>query len=350
MRIQANSFSIAEIRDMYDRGDLVINNMYQRHSGIWPTNAKSYFIDSILTSYPFPKIYIQEVLDRKTKKIRREIVDGQQRVTTIISFLKNEFRLTATSKLYNGMYYSDLSEQLQIDFLSYSVPIDMVLAADRAEILEMFRRMNSYTVPLNPAEKRHSQFMGEFKWFVNELADQYSPMLVEFGVVTQKQALRMGDAEILTELCQLLIKGIVNKQETALRNLYKEFDETFVELADIKSMIVRILDFIRESLGDSSNSFLFKGYVFYSLFAALAHNRFAVPSLAQQIEGASIGAFWLDAAKAKNGLLTLASAHEGQDTDGQFKYYVEACLSTTHRVAQRRTRAKWLLKALNDEL
>ena len=87
MRIQATAFTIAEIKGMFERTELVVNKTYQRNPGIWPNNAKSYFIDTILTEFSFPKVYFFENYDRALKKIRREIVDGQQRLTTIIAFI-----------------------------------------------------------------------------------------------------------------------------------------------------------------------------------------------------------------------------------------------------------------------
>lgn len=54
MRIQNSSFTIADIRDFLERTELTINTDYQRHPNIWPQNAKSYFIDTILNGYPFP--------------------------------------------------------------------------------------------------------------------------------------------------------------------------------------------------------------------------------------------------------------------------------------------------------
>ena len=110
MRIQPTAFTIAEIKGMFERRELVVNNTYQRNSGIWPTNAKSYFIDTILTEYSFPKVYFYENYDRSLKKIRREIVDGQQRLTTIVSFINDEFALTKTSQLYQRKRFSDLDD------------------------------------------------------------------------------------------------------------------------------------------------------------------------------------------------------------------------------------------------
>jgi hypothetical protein len=80
--------------------------------------------------------------------------------------------------------------------------------------------MNAFTVPLNPAEKRHSQFHGEFKWYVNDLADEFSPMFNEFGILTQKQIVRMSDAELITDFTDLVDRGIQNRQPAFFRQLY----------------------------------------------------------------------------------------------------------------------------------
>jgi hypothetical protein len=224
----------------------------------------------------------------------------------------------------------------------------MILAAERSEILEMFRRMNSYTQPLNQAEKRHSEFLGEFKWFVNELSDEYSPMLLSFGVVTQKQVVRMADTELLTVICQLVISGIVDKSEAALKRLYRENDESFALNAECDQKVHETLNFIRENLGEYAGSFLFKSYVVYSLCAALMYCRWGSPQIDNVV--ASPGVFWVSARHAKDNLLTLAAAHEGQDINGPFGEYVAACLSTTHRIRQRQARAKWLFRALTNTM
>src|SRR3546814_5571842 len=73
---------------------------------------------------------------------------------------------------YAGKRFSDLDEEIQNQFVSYTVSVDVIRNATRAEILQMFRRMNAYTLPLNEPEKRHSSFQGAFKWFINHLADE----------------------------------------------------------------------------------------------------------------------------------------------------------------------------------
>ncbi|MGH6894577.1 MAG: DUF262 domain-containing protein, partial [Dongiaceae bacterium] len=98
MRVEEGKYSIAELVDWYRRRELVVNTEYQRGGGLWPAPAKSYFIDTILKEFPFPKVYFHERVDKETKRPRREIVDGQQRISTIVDFVDGKFALGSNAR------------------------------------------------------------------------------------------------------------------------------------------------------------------------------------------------------------------------------------------------------------
>lgn len=108
MNLDSSTNSVADLREMFARKDLVVNKSYQRGAGLWPASARSYFIDTMLMDCPFPKLYFSETLDRATRKVVREIVDGQQRFITMMDFINDKFRLTTVSKQFSGMQFSDL--------------------------------------------------------------------------------------------------------------------------------------------------------------------------------------------------------------------------------------------------
>lgn len=226
MNINTNNYSILEIIGMLERRELIVNPEYQRGSGLWPTGPSSYFIDTILEGYPFPKIYMHEFMDRASRNIRREIVDGQQRIRTIVRFYNGEFALQGETK-FSGMRFDDLDEETQDRFVTYPVSVDVIRNASIAEILQMFRRMNAYTLPLNEAEKRHSSFQGQFKWFINQLADDLNEFFVEYKAFTNRQIVRMADAELLTDCVLAIERGVVSTSPSDLRALYKKYDEAF---------------------------------------------------------------------------------------------------------------------------
>lgn len=142
MKVEEGKYSIAELVDWYRRRELVVNTEYQRGGGLWPWPAKSYFIDTILKEFPFPKVYFHERVDKETKRPRREIVDGQQRLSTIVDFVDGGFALGKNARGLEGKRFNDLTEEQQNSFYSYTVSVDVIRNADRSEILQMFRRMN----------------------------------------------------------------------------------------------------------------------------------------------------------------------------------------------------------------
>jgi hypothetical protein len=208
MKVEEGKYSIAELVDWYRRRELVVNTEYQRGGGLWPTPAKSYFIDTIIREFPFPKMYFHERVDMTTKRPRREIVDGQQRLSTIVDFADNKFALGKNARELEGKYFDQLTEERQESFFSYTVSVDVIRNADRSDILQMFRRMNAFTLPLNSAEKRHSEYFGEFKDWVNTVLDRYGSVLIDWNVLTSRQVVRMADAEFIATLPLPLKKGL----------------------------------------------------------------------------------------------------------------------------------------------
>jgi Protein of unknown function DUF262 len=345
MNINTNNYSVLEIINMLDRREMVVNQEYQRGSGLWPLGPSSYFIDTILEGYPFPKIYMYEYLDRSARGIRKEIVDGQQRIRTIVRFYNNEFALAGDTQ-YAGRRFSDLDMEKQEQFLSYPVSVDVIRNATKAQILQMFRRMNAYTLPLNEAEKRHSSFEGQFKWFINELADTLNEFFVSFGVFTYRQIVRMADAELLTESVLAIERGVISTSATDLKSVYKHYDEVFPNAQTYREYIGQAFDFIGGELSALRGTHMMKPYALHSLVTALIHCRFGIPQIEQQFLVPPLNAFASDPRAAAESLLALAQAHEAKETDGQYAMYVWGCLGGTNRIGRRTARVAAILRAL----
>ena len=86
----------------------------------------------------------------------------------------------------------------------------------------MFRRINSYNVPLNPPEKRHAVYQGLFKWFILDQCKQYSQPLKDLGVLTESQISRMADATLITEICVAIKAGHQHANEKKNDQFYKD--------------------------------------------------------------------------------------------------------------------------------
>lgn len=351
VRIEESKHSIAELLDLYRRKDLVVNEEYQRAPRLWPPAARSYFIDTILAGFPFPKIYIWEKLNKTTMRPIREIVDGQQRMTSIVDFANDKFQLGKNAGQFNGKRYSELSDEEKESFLTYTVSIDVIRNAQRPEILQMFRRMNAYTLPLNDAEKRHSEFFGTFKDWINQLLDQWGGVLADWKILTSRQIVRMEDAEFFAEIAFAMQNGVKSSSNASLRALYEQYDNEFQEATEWRAKIDEVFGVITANLSGIQGTYMTKSYAFLSLVVALLHNRWGIPQLAEQTGIEPSGRFFESAEQAIDGLGALAAAHETKDKDTvRYRRYVEACIAGSNRANQRVTRAEYICKALQGTL
>ena len=83
------NWSIRELYDKYESGNLDLNPPYQRNE-IWSSGLKRELIDSIEREYPLPAFFVYERSDDKF-----ELVDGQQRSRAIFGYIKKSlFRFT----------------------------------------------------------------------------------------------------------------------------------------------------------------------------------------------------------------------------------------------------------------
>lgn len=345
VKVEEGKYSIAELVDWFRKKVLVVNSEYQRGGRLWPPAAKSYFIDTILKDFPFPKVYFHEKVEKETKTPRREIVDGQQRIGTIVDFADGKFALGKNAREFQGMKFAQLTEEQQDSFYSYTVSVDVIRNADRSEILQMFRRMNAYTLPLNAPEKRHSEFFGEFKDWVNTILDEYGSVLVDWGIFTSRQIVRMADAEFIADVALALEEGIVSTSPTKLLALYKKYDESFPTRTSWNEKVIGALNAVLTDLSPLQGTYLTKPHVFHSLVCALIQNHDGLPGAAELTGMDPIGAYFTDRDRALTSLKRLAVAHEEKDAT-EFAEYVKAASEGGNRAAQRAIRVRWLCQAL----
>jgi len=142
-------FPVVTLKQLFDGEDLVLNPIYQRNA-VWTTSQKQFLIDSLFIGIDIPKIYLN------LKNDKYEVVDGQQRIRSVLEFLNDEFELPSESpNNMAGKLYSQLEIKLKTKFQAF--PIDAVILKDWSDddIEEMFLRLQDGT-PLNAAEKRRA--------------------------------------------------------------------------------------------------------------------------------------------------------------------------------------------------
>jgi hypothetical protein len=348
VKVEEGKYSIAELIDWFRRHELTVNTDYQRGAGLWPPSAKSYFIDTIINEFPFPKVYFHELIDKETKRPRRQIVDGQQRISTLVEFADGKFALGSNAKELKGLRFAQLSETQQDNFYAYTVSVDVIRNADRSEILQMFRRMNAFTLPLNAPEKRHSEFFGEFKDWVNTFLDEFGPLFLNWNVYTSRQVVRMADAEFVADVALAIDEGIVSTSPAKLFALYKGNDRSFPKRTEINQQISDVFRVLLSELSEIRQMYLTKPHIFHSLICALLQNRQGLPEGEKMTGIEPIGEYFPNREKALISLKRIAAAHEEKD-ETEFADYVRAASEGGNRAAQRSVRIKWLCMALQGQ-
>lgn len=346
MQVTPSNFTIAEYCQQMVQSQIVVNRDYQRSGKVWPPAARSYLIETILLGYPLPKLSLYLKTDLRTRRTTKEIVDGQQRSQAIYRFYEDEYAISTKGR-FSGLKFSQLREEDKTAFLEYQLSVDLFVGATASEIREVFRRMNSYTVPLNSQEKRHAVFQGNYKWFMVEMTEKYAQSMKDVGVFSESQLTRMSDAILLSEVIAAIFDGIVSASDKRIDRLYERFDKSFPEGDEMTYRIDNIFDYVL-SWRDIHKTITVKPYNFYSLALAITHRLSPVPSLQEQylVPRPTV----IESDYALPNLSVLAAAQEYPDEHKRLSTFIEACSSGTNRINQRKTRFQHYCRALEPSL
>lgn len=168
--IPANNWKIIELYNKLKVGQILINPVYQRKL-VWKKQHKFDFIDTILRNYPFPEIYLATgSLDQEKLILIDEIVDGQQRLTTIQNYI-NEVDVFSFPKIPIKRF-SELSQIEKGSFLNYEVSIRYLKNVTEDQIKDIFQRINKTDYALNAAERLNAQWgESEFICFCKQIVE-----------------------------------------------------------------------------------------------------------------------------------------------------------------------------------
>lgn len=177
------SWTVANIEKMHDEKKVLsFDHPIQRKSEQWSDTQKSLLIHSMLANYPVPNIYVlredSQELDEKNKPVFNYFVmDGKQRLTSVLSYIWGEFPLdenipsiTIEDVEYQiaGKYFCDLEEPVQYEIKRYKFDIIAFEECSNREIEEIFFRLNNST-PLTKSQVAKAKVGVEIAELINGL-------------------------------------------------------------------------------------------------------------------------------------------------------------------------------------
>ena len=177
------SWTVANIEKMHDEKKVLsFDHPIQRKSEQWSDTQKSLLIHSMLANYPVPNIYVlredSQELDEKNKPVFNYFVmDGKQRLTSVLSYIWGEFPLDENIPAIiiedveyqiAGKYFCDLDEPVQYEIKRYKFEIVAFEECSNREIEEIFFRLNNST-PLTKSQVAKAKVGVEIAELINEL-------------------------------------------------------------------------------------------------------------------------------------------------------------------------------------
>lgn len=177
------SWTVANIEKMHDEKKVLsFEHPIQRKSEQWSDTQKSLLIHSMLANYPVPNIYVlredSQELDEKNKPVFNYFVmDGKQRLTSVLSYIWGEFPLDENIPAIiiedveyqiAGKYFCDLDEPVQYEIKRYKFDIIAFEECSNREIEEIFFRLNNST-PLTKSQVAKAKVGVEIAELINEL-------------------------------------------------------------------------------------------------------------------------------------------------------------------------------------
>lgn len=343
------TYRIADILQWYREKTLVINEDFQRRS-VWTTAAKSYLVDTILRQLPIPMMYMRTKVDSRTQRAYREVVDGQQRLRTLVDFSANKLKLDKRAGEFAGRCYEDLDAQAQEAFLAYPITVIQLINANDDDVLEVFGRLNAYNVALNAAEVRHAKYQGDFKWTVHAAALRWRVLWDKYRIVSIRQRVRMADDSLMSEMFGILLQGVTDGGERRVDQLYGKCEKEAWDQEKTVADIDTLLEFVVQNLGDAIVGNLARSPHFLMLFAAVAHALIGIPQgdMGDQMPErrpdalADIGTVLLNLEKLEN----IVGLDEVEEADREFRTFWIASTGTTQRIASRKIRFPMYYRAL----
>ncbi|MGX1590541.1 DUF262 domain-containing protein [Glutamicibacter sp. NPDC055491] len=248
LKFEIESKTIAEFKRLNESGSLILQPEYQRKV-VWPDQAKVSLMETILLGYPIPEIYLAYITTPDGDETA-SVVDGQQRLTALIDFIEDRFKLhnledDDLKAKYDGLNFSELPPLERQAFFQYRFPIRRLSNMDDAFIREVFARVNRVNMVLTEQELRNALLPGPFNDFLRDTAEH--PISLTSGLFSGARTKRGGDLEFYAEVFSTCLFGIANKK-SELNERYDRISRDFELFQDSSIEFLDILTFLSSSV------------------------------------------------------------------------------------------------------
>ena len=212
-------------------GKLTIQPEYQRNYIYADGKRDVAVIDSILKGYPLGLIYFTKVAEDKY-----EVLDGQQRITSIGRYVTGKFPIEMNGK---NIYFRGLAEDLKEKILSTPLTI-YICEGTESEIKEWFKTINIAGIPLNEQELSNAIHSGPFVTKAKEeFSNSQNANIQKWSAYISGNVLRQ---DYLRTALEWVSKGNIDDYMSRHR-----YDDNITEL---KAYFTSVIDWISSVFSD----------------------------------------------------------------------------------------------------
>lgn len=307
-------YPVSQFLDWQRSKILDLRPIFQRRPA-WKPSAKSLLIDSVARGYPMPIILLRQLQDLESLKLRMEVVDGQQRLRTLLAFVDpgclpdfDESRDRFTIRKFHNRDiaekpFSKLSSELKHQILTYELSTHIFPATTGDDVIyRLFARLNSTGLPLTHQEIRNAEYHGAFKTLAYELSFQFVGTWTAWKLFSLDAIARMDEVEAVSDYLLAMLNGIAEKSQARISACYKKYDDDLPNGEFLAKRFEAVMEAINGTVGEALPNTAFKRpAIFYSLFTAVYDHMYGLASDLTSRRPAALPSSFADAVNSVSG-------------------------------------------------
>jgi Protein of unknown function DUF262 len=229
------SYRVKKLIREVEENRLEVKSFFQRRQ-VWTDRDKEFFIDTVLKKYPFPEIFIAESSnDRRSLECQTWLVDGKQRVTTLVDYFKGALTFKEVPQ------FEDLTPEQKDEFLAYEVAVRDLGSVSEDEIRAIFGRINATDYALKTMEKLNAMFSGKYIQYAEGLS--HHRFFKDHNIFPYAYEKRMYDVTFCVILVTTLLSDYYRRDERN-REFLERYNDEFPQQEKINAELETVFDFI----------------------------------------------------------------------------------------------------------
>lgn len=274
-KIVRQTWSISEIYQKIKEKKLILDPDYQRRA-IWSVDKKTAFIESLYMEIMIPPIYVVEIPgDDILEETKYEVVDGKQRLTAVMDFIKgtlrlNERNLEYYADIFGGKTFPEIreiEEEKTSQMLSSILDI-YVITANSPEFTkyDIFARLNRGAEKLKVNEIRRAIYKSKVTAWITDFVDEQLATNTEYyeSIFSENDIKRYEDYGRLyrtlafylrSDIEEGVVKGYNSRPRDMINNVLQEIQKgsTAIDKDTLISLLTKTLA-LRKQFGGVPNA------------------------------------------------------------------------------------------------